>query len=219
MSRHKRRDKQNCRDKHRRCDCCCKCRYKHRCCDCEKKDRLKVIKAVFPLHLLPANDSILTVLKNDTEALRYTSPSGGDTDVYNVDEVINLYLPLDDVKDVKDIDHIELDLHIQSEVSQEISIGLYLSQTVDIVEEDTVVRQSQRYLYMGHRYSMIACKWTQVGERWDRPVNLGILSADNFSPDEIDLMSPKLQISILGVTGKIVVDNTIQLHVEYLKRN
>lgn len=205
MLRHKKNDRHHCRCK-RKCSV-----------HCEKRSKLKVIKAVFPIHLLPNNDSTLTVLENDVDALRYTS-SQGDSDVYNVENVINFYLPMDNVKDVKDIDHIDLDLHVRSDMSQEISMGMYLSQTVDLMEDGEEVRQVQQYSYLGHKYSMDAHKWTQIGERWDRPVKLGILSADNFSPDEVELSPPQLQISILGITSKVEVDNTIQLHVEYLKR-
>ena len=191
-------------------------------CDRKKcRDNNKVIKAVIPRILLNGNDiQDLTIITTDTQALAYITPLDSDSGIYNPDTVINMGLDLSATGDVRNIDHVALDLHVSCEQTQDIVFNMYLSQTVwvDDQGEEGPVKQSQQYLYQGHRYTLVGRQWNKIGERWDRPRNLGILSATNL-PDDAELVKPRLEISLLGVEGRLIVDQTIQLHVEYCKED
>lgn len=183
------------------------------------KDNKQVIKAVIPRILIGGNDvNNLVKIQTNVQALDYITPLDGDSNIHDPDSVINMYLDLSEVEEVKNIDHIDLDMHVTTETTENIVFNMYLSQTVcveTIIDgEPQIVKQSQRYLYQGHKYTLDGRKWSQLGERWDRPRNLGILSATNLD-DDAELVPPVLQISLLGVIGKLIVDQTIQLHVEY----
>lgn len=194
----------------------CKCR-RRKC-----QDNNTVVKAVFPRVLLAGNDvDGLEKITSNSRALQYTEPLP-EVEIFNPENVINFHLDLAETGDVKNIDHIDLDLHVKSEFTQDVILNMYLTQTVEletiIDDVPTLVHQAQQYLYRGHAYTLEGRKWSKIGERWDRPRKLGILRATNLSL-EAPLKAPQLQISLMGVHGKLIVDNTLQLHVEYCRNH
>lgn len=193
-----------------------------RCSRSKCEDNYQVTKAVFPGVIMSGSNIPLRKLRTNVEALRYITPINPDEDAYNTDSAINFTLNLEETEDVRNIDHIHLDLHVRTETTQDIVFNMFLYQTVEVLTvingEEKLIKQSQQYLYQGHKYTLEGRKWNGIEERWDRPRNLGILRATNLS-DEAPLSKPQLQISMYDILGKLEVDKTIQLHVEYCVEN
>lgn len=196
----------------------CKNQHKHknrRCKSCYKD--ANVIKAVLP-EVLQANNNVQNLIRitDDVQAQQYITPPIPDLTTYNNDETVFLELDISDVENITNIDHIAIDIHVKAEYTQDIAFNMVLKQTVR-VDDPTLgdVVQSQDWLYWGHEYTLEGRKWSKIGERWDRPRNLGILKAS--ISDESNLSGPRLILSFYGVEGKLLVDKTIQLHIEWQK--
>ena len=187
------------------------CKSKHRC-------RLicggKVIKMLFPEILVPGYNGQLTKVSNNKQGeeilRRYMESGNPDAGIFNEDEVIQLNIGLEEVKNIENIDHIAIDLHILPEITQNIRFSMEIKQ----IDETHGNKRSITYRYTGHNYSLRANEWSKIGERWDRPVFLSY-PVETPAPSEIETTPLVLTIILSGITGKLVIDKNIQVHLEY----
>lgn len=188
------------------------------CCNKKSKTTEKIVKAVFPLSLVPGEEpqELETIITNDT-VYRYITSDGLQS--YDLSEMVITYLNLPQIKSIDKIDHIAVDLHLRSPITQDITFNMYLGQVIKTREntvEATIEIQSQKYSYQGHKYTLRANEWTAIGERWDKPSQLSLLQANNL-PAGSSTSNPKLQINFAGVKDGLAleVDPTLQIHIEY----
>ena len=197
---------------HKKCKKCKKC-HKKKCTD--NNQVLKAV-AVGVEFLTPGYDFSLTKIPNTTEGVallqEYLLSNPPGADIYHTNDVVNLTLDLEEVGDIDNIDHIDAHFHVMAEITQNMSITMFLT---DVTERDGVT-ETRVYTYVGHDYTLNACQWSKIAERWDRPRLLNVPISSTF-PAEV--IPPTLKIVFSGIQGKLIMDKSIQVHVEYCRED